>query len=259
MDPVGCAVADNAKDMVAAGEEERHNQVARDNPSVVDEAVDDHTKAVDAAILVEDLAVKAVGIAVAVGDAGQKVVVEYAMRGHSRTVAASMIAQVLSAAHSCSPAAFVVAGVKRNKPVPPAANVSAAHSKFELTDLHSWMVRIPFPARSYSVPQAVFVVAGSKRKELAHQTAPAFVAPVVDSNSDVLGLRSKTAGVASHTVDHIVAWTELAADESALDTNRFQTRDGFVRLSRTQTRDRLYLAVSQACQVDSPHGNPPAR
>ena len=33
MDPVGRAVADNAKDMVAADEEEeRHNQVARDNP-----------------------------------------------------------------------------------------------------------------------------------------------------------------------------------------------------------------------------------
>jgi len=221
---------------------------------VVDEAVADHTNAVDAAILVEDLAAKAVGIAV--GDAGQTVLVEYAMREHSQTVAVSLIAQVLSAAHSCSSAAFVVAGVKRNKPVPPAAYVSAAHSKFELTDLPSSVVRIPFPARSYPYPQAVFVVAGSKRKMLAHQAVPAFVAPAVDSNSDVLGLRSKTAGFASHTVDHIVAWTGLAADDSALDMNRFQTQDEFVHLSRTPTRDRLHLAVQQACRLDSPPGNP---
>ena len=137
---------------------------------MVDGAVDDHTNAVDAAILVEDLAAKAVGIAVAAGDAGQKVLVEYAIREDSRTVAVLLIAQVLCAAHSFSPAVFVAAGSKRNEPVLPAACVFAVHSKFELTDFHSSMVRIPFPARSYSCPRAVFVVAGSKQKDLAHQT-----------------------------------------------------------------------------------------
>lgn len=112
MDPVARAAADNARDMVAAGEEEHRNQVVRDNPRVVVEAVDDHTNAVDAAILVEDLAVKAVGIAVAAGDAGQTVLVEYAMREHSRTVAVSLTTQVLSAAHSFSAGVFVVGGVK---------------------------------------------------------------------------------------------------------------------------------------------------